>query len=140
MVSSARTRKSPSAVRIFARLPAGSEKTCGGASGAIASPFGRPASHQGRGLTSTILAGLLAFRPARTHRPIGVVALFVSLAVAAGIVVRVADRDWDVVLDDPGMLCAVVVAVFGLLGALKAMLTAPEVHPPAISSAGTTRR
>jgi hypothetical protein len=77
------------------------------------------------------LAGLLAFRPARTHRPIGVVALFVSLAVAAGIVVRVADRDWDAVLTDPGTLCAIAVAGFGLLGALKAMLTAPEVRTEA---------
>jgi hypothetical protein len=71
--------------------------------------------------------GLLAFRPARTHRATGVVALAVSLAVATGLVVRVADGDWDAVLTDPGALCAVLLATFGLLGALKAMLTAPEV-------------
>jgi hypothetical protein len=73
------------------------------------------------------LLGLLAFRPARTHRATGVVALAVSLAVATGLVVRVADGDWDAVLTDPGALCAVLLAAFGLLGALKAMLTAPEV-------------
>lgn len=71
--------------------------------------------------------GLLAFRPARTHRATGVVALVVSLAVAAGLVVRVADGQWDAVLADPGALCAVLLATFGVLGALKAMLTAAEV-------------
>ena len=73
------------------------------------------------------LLGLLAFRPARTHRATGVVALAVSLAVATGLVVRVADGEWDAVLTDPGALCAVLLAAFGLLGALKAMLTAAEV-------------
>ena len=71
--------------------------------------------------------GLLAFRPARTHRLVGVTALVVSLAVATGIVVRVADVGWDPLRTDPGTLCAVVLAGCGLLGALKAMLTAPEV-------------
>lgn len=73
------------------------------------------------------LLGLLAFRPASTHRVTGVLALFVALAVAAGVVVRVADADSNAVLTDPGVLCAVVVAAVGLLGALKAMLTAPAV-------------
>ena len=72
------------------------------------------------------LLGLLAFRPARTHRATGVAALFVSLAVAAGVVVRVADAESTAVLTDPGVLCAIVVAGFGLLGALKAMLTTPR--------------
>jgi hypothetical protein len=73
------------------------------------------------------LLGLLAFRPARSHRVIGVVALLVSLGVAAGIVVRVADVGWDELRTDPGILCAVVLAGAGVLGALKAMLTPPEV-------------
>jgi hypothetical protein len=72
------------------------------------------------------LLGIAAFRPARSHRVIGVVALVVSLAVAAGIVVRVADLGWDALRTDPGMLCAVVLAGCGVLGALKAMLTPPE--------------
>ena len=71
--------------------------------------------------------GLLAFRPARTHRATGVTALFVALAVAAGIVVRAADAGSTAVLTDPGILCGTVVAAFGLLGALKAMLTVPEI-------------
>jgi hypothetical protein len=71
--------------------------------------------------------GLLAFRPARTHRLVGVAALVVSLGVATGIVVRVADGGWDPLRTDPGALCAVVLAGCGVLGALKAMLTPPEV-------------
>jgi hypothetical protein len=74
-----------------------------------------------------LVLGLLAFRPAHTHRVTGVVALLVSLAVATGVVVRVADEEWDAVLADPGAVCAVLAAAFGLLGALKAMLTASEV-------------
>jgi hypothetical protein len=71
--------------------------------------------------------GLLAFRPARSHRLLGVAALLVALGVAAGIVVRVADLGWDELRTDPGVLCAVVLAGAGVLGALKAMLTPPEV-------------
>ena len=73
------------------------------------------------------LLGLLAFRPARGHRVVGVAALLTALAVAAGIVVRVADAGWPALRTDPGLLCAVVLVVAGVLGALKAMLTAPEV-------------
>jgi hypothetical protein len=80
------------------------------------------------------LLGLLAFRPARSHRPTGVVALFVSLAVAAGIAVRVSLGGWEVVTADPGMLCAALVAGLGLLGALKAMLTAPGIAPEPVAT------
>jgi hypothetical protein len=80
------------------------------------------------------LLGLLAFWPARSHRLIGVLALFVSLAVAAGIVVRVADLGWDPLRTDPGVLCAVVLAGAGTLGALKAMLTPPEFDAPLTST------
>jgi hypothetical protein len=73
------------------------------------------------------LLGLLAFRPARGHRVLGVAALLTTLAVAAGIVVRVADAGWDPLRTDPGVLCAVVLTVAGVLGALKAMLTPPQV-------------
>lgn len=73
------------------------------------------------------VAGLLAFVPAQMHRAIGVVALLVSLAVAAGVVVRLADADGNAVTSDPGILCAVVLAGVALLGALKAMLTPGEV-------------
>ena len=71
--------------------------------------------------------GLLAFRPARSHRLVGVLALLVALSVAAGIVVRVAVLGWGPLRTDPGILCAVVLAGAGALGALKAMLTPPEL-------------
>ena len=74
-----------------------------------------------------ILLGLLAFRAARTHRVVGVLALFVSLAVATGIVVRTVAVGSATALTDPGLVCAGVLVGFGLLGALKAMLTVPEV-------------
>lgn len=71
-------------------------------------------------------AGLLAFVPARTHRTVGVLALVVSLAVAAGVVVRLGDAG-NPLPTDPGVLCAVVLAGLAFLGALKAMLTAGEI-------------
>ena len=58
---------------------------------------------------------------------VGVAALLVALGLAAGIVVRVADAGWHPVWTDPGILCAIVLVGAGVLGALKAMLTAPEV-------------
>jgi len=70
--------------------------------------------------------GLLAFRPATAHRVVGLLALFVSLAVAAGVVVRGSDAGWDALRTDPGILCAVALAGVGLAGALKAMLTPPQ--------------
>jgi hypothetical protein len=73
------------------------------------------------------LLGLLAFRPAHSHRVLGVAALLVVLGVAAGIVVRVADAGWQPLRGDPGALCAVVLVAAGVLGALKAMLTPPDV-------------
>jgi hypothetical protein len=74
-----------------------------------------------------LLLGMLAFRPAATHRVTGVLALAVALAVGGGVVVRMAGAGSIAVLSDPGVLCAVVVAGVGLLGALKAMLTVPAV-------------
>ncbi|SDC49880.1 hypothetical protein SAMN05660690_1664 [Geodermatophilus telluris] len=71
--------------------------------------------------------GLLLLRPARGHRVSGVLALAVALAVAAAVVTRLADAGWDTRALGPGTWCAVAVAGLGLLGALKAMLTAPRV-------------
>jgi hypothetical protein len=73
--------------------------------------------------------GLLLFVPARSHRLLGVVALFVALAVAAGVLVPLADANWNVDRFAIGMWFAVAVAALGLLGALKAMLTGPR-HTP----------
>jgi hypothetical protein len=73
------------------------------------------------------LLGLLLFVPARSHRLLGVVGLFVALAAAVGVLVPLADADWRVDRFAIGMWFAVAVAGLGLLGALKAMLTGPRL-------------
>lgn len=73
------------------------------------------------------LLGLLLFRRARSHRPVGVLALLVALVAATGVVVPLANADWTVRSFGPGMWCAVAVVLLGGLGALTAMLTAPKV-------------
>lgn len=74
-----------------------------------------------------IVLGFLLLVPARAHRLLGVLALFVSLTAASAVVLLLADSG---LVDDrfgPGMWCAVAVPVFGVLGSLKAMLTVPLV-------------
>ncbi len=70
-----------------------------------------------------VVIGLLLLRPARGHRASGVLALAATLAVAAA----VAGRLGDARVPGPGVWCAAAVAGLGVLGALKAMLTAPRV-------------
>jgi hypothetical protein len=72
------------------------------------------------------LLGLLVVLPAKTHRFLGVLALLVSLAAAAGVLVPLADAGWDASEIDTGFWFAVAVPVLGLLGALKAMFTGPR--------------
>ena len=74
-----------------------------------------------------VLLGFLLLVPARTHRFLGVLALVVSLASAVAVVLLLVDGGLLSVGFGPGMWCAVAVPVLGLLGALKAMLTAPLV-------------
>jgi hypothetical protein len=74
-----------------------------------------------------VLLGLLLLIPAHAHRFVGVLALIVALASAAAVALLIAESG---LADDrfgPGMWCAVAVPVLGVLGALKAMLTAPRV-------------
>jgi hypothetical protein len=74
-----------------------------------------------------VLLGLLLLIPAHAHRLVGVLALIVALASAAAVALLIAGSG---LADDrfgPGMWCAVAVPVLGVLGALKAMLTAPRV-------------
>ena len=83
-----------------------------------------------------LLMGLLMFGPARTHRISGLVALVVACGAAAGVLFLVAHAGWLVARWDPGLWCAAAVALLGLLGALKAMLTPPRIRwrrpaPPA---------
>ena len=74
-----------------------------------------------------LLLGLLTLRPARTHRVSGVLALFLAIGTGAAVVVLLADAGWPVSGLGLGAWFAVAVPALGLLGALKAMLTAPRV-------------
>jgi hypothetical protein len=71
--------------------------------------------------------GLLLLVPARAHRFLGLLALLVSFAVAAGVLVPLADSDWKLGSFRVGFYFAIAVAVLGLLGSLKALLTGPKV-------------
>lgn len=80
------------------------------------------------GGTVLFLLGLLAFVPARTHRFLGALALLVSVAVGAGVLVPLADADWDLQRWAVGAWFTAAVAGLGLLGALKALMTGPRVE------------
>ena len=53
-------------------------------------------------------------------------ALVVSLAIAAAVLVPLVDAKWKLGFFGPGFWCAIAVAVLGLLGSLKAVLTRPR--------------
>jgi hypothetical protein len=72
------------------------------------------------------LLGLAMWLPLRTHRFLGVLALLVTAAVAAGVLVPLADADWDLEFFDLGFWFGIAVAVLGLLGSLKALFTGPR--------------
>jgi hypothetical protein len=79
-----------------------------------------------------VLLGFLLLVPAHAHRAVGVLALVVALAAAAAVVLLIAGTDLADQRFGPGLWCAAAVPVLGVLGALKAMLTAPLVslRPP----------
>jgi hypothetical protein len=70
--------------------------------------------------------GLLMVLPARTHRLLGLLALLVAGAAAAGVLVPLAEAGWDTSEIDTGFWFAAAVPVLGLLGALKALLSGPK--------------
>jgi hypothetical protein len=70
--------------------------------------------------------GLLVVLPARSHRFFGVLALLVSLLVVTAVLVPFAEAKWQTRSFDVGFWFAAAVAVFGLLGSLKAALTGPR--------------
>jgi hypothetical protein len=78
------------------------------------------------GGAALFLLGLLMFVPARTHRFLGALALLVSLGVVAGVLVPLADADWDVERLAVGGWFTVAVGGLGVLGALKALMTGPR--------------
>ncbi|MFP5371279.1 MAG: hypothetical protein ACLGI3_11100, partial [Actinomycetes bacterium] len=69
------------------------------------------------------LLGLLLLVPARRHRAVGLLALVVALLVAVAVLVPLAIAGWDLSFFGLGFWFAIAVAVLGLLGGLKALLT-----------------
>ena len=67
--------------------------------------------------------GLLLFLPAKRHRLLGLLALLVAAAVAAAVLVPLVQAGFSPRTFRVGFWCGVAVAVLGLLGALKALLT-----------------
>jgi len=70
-----------------------------------------------------LLLGIAMWLPARSHRFLGLLGLVVSGLVVWAVVVPLADADWELAFFDPGFWCAIAVAVLGVLGSLKALLT-----------------
>ncbi len=70
-----------------------------------------------------LVLGLMLWLPMRSHRFFGLLALLVSGVVTAGVLVPLIDADWDLGFFGPGFWCAIAVAVLGVLGSLKAVLT-----------------
>jgi hypothetical protein len=70
-----------------------------------------------------LLLGILLWLPARSHRFLGLLALVVSGLIVWAVIVPLADADWEFADFGPGFWCALAVAVLGVLGGLKALLT-----------------
>ena len=73
-----------------------------------------------------LLLGLAMWLPLRTHRFLGLLALIVTLIVTAGVLVPLSQADWDLGFFAIGFWFGIAVAVLGLLGSLKALLTGPK--------------
>jgi hypothetical protein len=69
------------------------------------------------------LLGIALWLPMRSHRFFGLLGLLVTGAVVAGVLVPLFQDDWDLGVFGPGFWCAMAVAVLGLLGSLKALLS-----------------
>lgn len=70
-----------------------------------------------------LVLGILMWLPARSHRFLGLLGLLVSGLVVWAVVVPLADADWELDFFGPGFWCALAVAVLGVLGSVKALLT-----------------
>ena len=70
-----------------------------------------------------LLLGILMWLPARSHRFLGLLGLVVSGVIVWAVVVPLADADWELDFFGAGFWCAIAVAVLGVLGSLKALLT-----------------
>jgi hypothetical protein len=70
-----------------------------------------------------LLLGLLMFRPARDHRPLGLLAAVVSALVVWAVLVPLIAADLDLGFFGTGFWWAIAVAVLGLLGSAAALVT-----------------
>jgi hypothetical protein len=70
-----------------------------------------------------LLIGLAMWLPLRAHRFLGLLGLLVSGIVVAALLVPLADAGWDLGPFAIGFWFGIAVAVLGLLGSLKALLT-----------------
>jgi hypothetical protein len=74
-----------------------------------------------------LVLGMLLLIPGHAHRFVGVLALLVAMATGAVVLELLVDAGWRADRLALGAWFAVAVPVLGLLGSLKAMLTAPHV-------------
>jgi hypothetical protein len=81
-----------------------------------------PLAVVGGGVVLFVL-GLLMYVPAKTHRFLGALALLVALVVAAGVLVPLAEVDWELSRWAVGGWFTAAVGGLGLLGAFKALST-----------------
>jgi hypothetical protein len=70
-----------------------------------------------------LLLGVAMWLPLRSHRFLGLLGLLVSAVVVAALVVPLADAGWDLGFFAIGVSFGIAVAVLGLIGSLKALLT-----------------
>jgi hypothetical protein len=75
------------------------------------------------------LLGLVLLVPARAHRTVGLLALLVTAAVGAGVLVPLSAAHWRLSVFDVGFYLGIAVAVLGLIGSLKALVTGPRMRP-----------
>jgi hypothetical protein len=86
------------------------------------------------GGAALFVLGLLMFLPLRTHKVLGVLALLVTALVLAGVLVPLTQAGFELNGFAVGFWLAMIVAVLGLLGSVKALLTRPKYDtaaPPA---------
>ena len=76
-----------------------------------------------------LVIGLLLLLPAKRHRFLGLLALIITGAAAAAVLVPLFQADWQAGSFDLGFWFACAVPVLGLLGALKALLTGRRYRP-----------
>ena len=74
------------------------------------------------------VVGVLVLVPARAHRTLGLLALLLTTAVAAGVLVPLEAAHWRLGVFDIGFFCGIGVAVLGLIGSLKALLTGARMR------------